>query len=56
MVNYKKERPPVPEKKRDQTLVGRFGSMISVLVSAFKSSPNADKKPENKGEMPKKGK
>jgi hypothetical protein len=56
MINYNKENPPVSEKKGEQTLVGRFGSVISLLLSAFKISPKADKKPESKGEMPKKGK
>jgi hypothetical protein len=55
MVNYKQEKPPVQDRKGDQTLVGRFGSMISILVSAL-FSPKPDKKTESKGEMPKKGK
>jgi ADP-glucose pyrophosphorylase len=57
MPEKKQEKPKMPEVKNEQTILYKFGSMISgILASVLGSGVKVDKKPEVKSEKHKEGK
>jgi hypothetical protein len=57
MAEKKQEKPKLPEVKNEQTMLYKFGSMISgIVASVLGSSPKSEKKPESKTEKPKEAK